>query len=193
MLRWVGASDSEFQAAFSAPVEKVEISEFWTPVNILGDVDEDPQIQLCQLNFKVYNDAPHLFPMFKDLVKMSKCSGNNYKIEKLSVLKKEMKSNHNDYLKPSGFVFHESRVGSTLVANLLGCDPHFMVFSESDPPSKAMLHCPTCSLKERAEVFKDIVRLMGHTLGHYKVFFKFQSITNTANEVALSVSFILLK
>ena len=36
---------------------------------------------------------------------------------------------------PSGFVFHESRVGSTLVANSLAANPWNMVFSESDPPS----------------------------------------------------------
>ena len=33
-------------------------------------------------------------------------------------------------LYPSGFVFHESRVGSTLVANILGSDPMNMIFSE---------------------------------------------------------------
>ncbi len=31
-------------------------------------------------------------------------------------------------------MFHESRCGSTLVANMLGSIPYFRVYSESDPP-----------------------------------------------------------
>ena len=34
-------------------------------------------------------------------------------------------------LSPDGLVFHQSRVGSTLAANLLGSDPQNLVFSES--------------------------------------------------------------
>ena len=37
-------------------------------------------------------------------------------------------------LYPSGFVFHESRVGSTLVANMLAAVPTNIVYSESAPP-----------------------------------------------------------
>ena len=40
-------------------------------------------------------------------------------------------------VKPSGFVFHESRVGSTLVANMLAAVPTNIVYSESAPPPAA--------------------------------------------------------
>jgi len=33
------------------------------------------------------------------------------------------------------FVFHETRCGSTLVADMLGSHPHHLTFSESSPPA----------------------------------------------------------
>ena len=37
-------------------------------------------------------------------------------------------------LEPSGFIFHESRVGSTLVANMLASVPTNLVYSEPHAP-----------------------------------------------------------
>ena len=65
--------------------------------------------------------------------------GGNTRTEKLSIAayRLEQSGEEGEYrhIKPTGFVFHESRVGSTLVANALASNPWNMVFSESDPPS----------------------------------------------------------
>lgn len=64
--------------------------EFWSPIDV--DVTYDPMITLCKLNFKEYSESPHLYPMFRDLEKLSGCQGNNKKKEYLSVLMKEINS-----------------------------------------------------------------------------------------------------
>ena len=63
---------------------------------------------------------------------------------------------------PSGFVFHESRVGSTLVANALtAMDPEgHRVYSESDPINQALKACEgvlsTCDMEANAALFRDV-------------------------------------
>ena len=83
-----------------------------------------------------YWRSPHKLPMFKDLVGASKCRGSNSKSEKLSVLKREMDNDPDGTLEPTGFVFHETRCGSTLVADMLAAHPHHLTFSESTPPAQ---------------------------------------------------------
>ena len=61
---------------------------------------------------------------------MSKCSssGNTKSIS----LKDELEKDPNTrgrFIPPTGFVFHESRVGSTLVANTLASNPWNMVLT----------------------------------------------------------------
>ena len=63
---------------------------------------------------------------------------------------------------PSGFVFHESRVGSTLVANSLtamNAEGH-RVYSESDPINEALKACTgilsTCTMDAKIELFRDV-------------------------------------
>lgn len=160
----------------------------WTPISITGLSGSDPNVELCKLDFKEYAKNPHLYAMFKDLVAKSQCSGANSRYARLSELKNEMRNKPTDwtYLQPTGFVFHESRVGSTLVANMLASDPLSMVFSESAPPS-AVLLARGLSRERKIELFRDVLTLMGLTTMHQRMFFKFQSITNTVNDIALEV------
>lgn len=111
----------------------------------------------------------------------------------MSTLVKEIKSDEaaglptGRVVQPTGFVFHESRVGSTLVANFLASDPWSLVFSESTPIANAILHCETCSNERKVQLFRDVVMLMGRSPFHRRLFFKFQSITCTKMEIALQV------
>ena len=147
----------------------------------------DPRVQLCKLNLGTYYSTPHLYPMFKDLVKLSKCYGSNLKTEPLSSLVARLvPSGSGANKEPSGFVFHESRVGSTLIANMLGSDPRSLVFSESPPPMKALLHSKG-SREKRNKLFRDVLMVMSASPIHEHVFFKFQSISNTAIDIALEV------
>jgi len=165
--------------------------QFWTPIDI--EVSSDPTVTLCKLNFKEYSQNPHMYSMFRDFVTLSKCMGSNRKRESLSTLMKELDSSNDSLrqrtIKPTGFIFHESRVGSTLVANLLGSDPWTMVFSESAPAANALLHCDGCSLQKNIKIFRDVITLMGRSPFHKRMFLKFQSITTTKMEVALQVRF----
>jgi hypothetical protein len=106
-----------------------DVTSFWSPIKLNTMHPDDPIISFCRLDFKSYSQTPHLYPMFRDLVAVSKCGGSNSKTARLSVVKAdpEFQGKGGHYLEPSGFVFHESRVGSTLVANALGKNlfPHY--------------------------------------------------------------------
>ncbi len=164
--------------------------KFWTPISV--SFGSDPEITLCSLNFKQYWEAPHLSSMFKDLVGHSSCKGQNLKKEYLSVLLQDIKDKagtaEGRVVEPTGFIFHESRVGSTLVANSLASDPWAMTFSESTPMATVLSHCNGCSRKEHVQFFRDIAKLMGKSPFHKHLFFKFQSITTLHMDIALEVS-----
>ena len=163
----------------------------WTPIDVA--ISSDPMVILCKLNYKKYWESPHMYPMFRDLEGISMCFGSNRRREKLSVLVQEVRreqaagSISGRVVPPSGFVFHESRVGSTLVANFLASDPWSLVFSESTPIANAILHCETCSQERKLQLFRDVVLLMGRSPFHRRLFFKFQSITCTKMDIALLV------
>jgi hypothetical protein len=164
--------------------------EFWTPIDV--EVEQDSMITLCKLNFREYWNTPHLYPMFRDLVELSGCRGDNRRRERMSVLLKEIADKEGTpggrVLTPTGFVFHESRVGSTLIANTLASDPWALVFSESAPMSNAILLCDHCSRKKHKKLIRDVATLMGHSPFHKHLFFKFQSITSTKMDVVLEVN-----
>lgn len=107
------------------------VPEHWTPISLEGT----SRLTLCQLDFKRYSAQPYTYPMFKDLVALSRCTeSGRSKTATIKGLLTEIESASGTpagrVVYPSGFVFHESRVGSTLVANMLASDPDNMVFSE---------------------------------------------------------------
>jgi hypothetical protein len=91
---------------------------------------------------------------------------------------------------PTGVVFHQTRCGSTLVANLLaGFAPTLTkVYSESPPPLKAISACSsfssstttTCNTQAHIQLIQDVFYLMGRTNRPEQppqhVFYKIQSI-----------------
>ena len=190
ILEWLPHGLASHQSADDIDIFPDWKQEFWSPTNV--EISNDPMITLCRLNFKQYSETPHLYPMFRDLENMSKCRGSNKKRERLSVLMKEIHDNEGKpegkIVPPTAFVFHESRVGSTLVANALASNPFAMVYSESPPVASALLHCKTCSMQRNIEIFRDVVTLMGRSPIHQHIFFKFQSITSTKMHIALQVS-----
>jgi hypothetical protein len=164
-------------------------NEFWTPIDIDINSSSEPMVVLCKLNFKQYYEQPHFSPMFRDLEAKSNCYSSNRRRERLSVLLDEIKlaegTLRGRVVKPSGFIFHESRVGSTLIANLLASDPFALVFSESTPIANAILHCTSCNHEKQVQLFRDVLTLMGRSPIHNRMFVKFQSITTTKINIAL--------
>lgn len=143
-------------AKFIEPKNIIQQQNLWIPIeiNFSKDLnDTDPIVTLCQLKYKEYSNSPHSYPKFKDLIQISNCIDNLVKKEKLSILINDIDENKskfytnidNKIIEPTGFIFHESRVGSTLVSNMLATDPNSLVYSESSPPSNVFsTKCKKC-------------------------------------------------
>jgi hypothetical protein len=149
------------------PIPMRGVPSHWTPISVGGG--SDPAVTLCKLDYDSYWRAPSSLPMFKDLLAASSCSGRKKKVEKLSKLKKEMDNDPDGTLEVTGLVFHETRCGSTLVADMLGSHPHHLVFSESSPPAEV-------ASRGDVAMLRTIMRLMCRSAYHTKCFFKLQSI-----------------
>lgn len=88
--------------------------------------------------------------------------------------------------------FHESRCGSTLVANAVAAmdSVKHRSYSEAQPPSSALLQVcgrnfSRCTLEQAALVLKDVIYLMSRSNDplEERVFFKFQSATTHSLKV----------
>ena len=105
---------------------------------------------ICKVRYDLLHKKPALYSHFKELLKVSNCNSgasslfapatSNTKVVKLDKLITSMNNDpdHVKHLKPSGFIFHESRVGSTLISNMLAADTRNLVFSEASPPMEAL-------------------------------------------------------
>jgi len=100
----------------------------WTPFKIDFSQKYDPTIYFCKLDFQSYHENPYRFPLFQDIVRKSGCHGNFIRRISYCSLKEsfsEIQSSSNlsegstkEWRNPTGIIFHESRVGSTLLANV---------------------------------------------------------------------------
>lgn len=144
------------------------------------------------------NDIPRITFCYVIKLQASGCDKkeNTITIDLASVVQKareydksiENRRTHNTndvhVMSPSGFIFHESRVGSTLVANsLTAMDPEgHRVYSESNPINDALKACQgilsTCDIEANADLLRDVVYLMGRTSSPTEkhMFFKVSSI-----------------
>jgi len=135
-------------------------------------------VSMCRLDFALQHADPSKVPMFRNLVEKSRCAGNNLRRATLAELKRDISAHPSSVIAPNGFVFHEARCGSTLVANMLASDPSNLLYSESKPPPLVALHCPHCTRAQKIEYLRVLVAQMGRgrATGHSKLFFKFQSV-----------------
>lgn len=115
--------------------------------------------------------------MYKHLSAGSNCKKrDNQKIGKLNDILVEAEKK--TIIQPSGFVFHESRVGSTLIANMLASNPKNLVFSESPTITTPIAKCAKCTEEQSYELFRKVMKLMGVTSYHTNLYFKFQTNVN---------------
>lgn len=73
-------------------------------------------------------------------------------------------------LEPQGFIYHVSRCGSTLVAQMLARLERAIVISEARPLSRA-LEDPRLSASDRLRAFRALVRLYGRGTGAESAYF----------------------
>jgi hypothetical protein len=85
-------------------------------------------------------------------------------------------------LEPSGFIFHMSRCGSTLVSRMLAALPEHLVVSEAGPLdaiARAGRQVPHVPLETRAQWFRCMISALGQRRcgGEQRYFIKFDSQT----------------
>ena len=143
----------------------------------------------CHVDFYLHKSNPTMVPMFRDLVAKSIHCSNKGKIRMdLQSIVKETREydarqdTETRAMEPAGFVFHESRCGSTLVANsLMAMDPDVnRVYSESPPPVSAakLISDDDGHDSSAVQLLRDVVFMMGRTndANEQRLFFKIQSI-----------------
>lgn len=70
-------------------------------------------------------------------------------------------------LRPNGFIFHMSRCGSTLIAQLLATLPHTIVLAEAGPIDtilRAPAHDPTITDEQRRRWLQGVINALGQPL-----------------------------
>lgn len=140
--------------------------------------------KFCHLDWNLHKKNPSTVPMNKDLIAQSKqCRGSIIHMDLYEAVTKAKKFdadiekkrndtrnsatnpdyNHVHTMEPKGFVFHESRCGSTLAANALAAfDPEKnRVYSESSPPITAAKMYDPRNKETSLQILKDTIYLMG--------------------------------
>ena len=145
----------------------------------------------CHVDFYLHKADPTIVPMFRDLVAKSiHCSrrrSQQIRMDLQSIAEEARKYDNRDdtatrSMEPAGFAFHESRCGSTLVANsLMAMDPEAnRVYSESPPPLNAakMISEDDGPDSSAVRLLRDVIYMMGRTNDNQeqRLFFKIQSI-----------------
>ncbi len=145
------------------------------PIGVSLQGDHDLDLELCQFDMAPYHRNPEKFPMSKDLVKHF-CAGERRREHKLASALAE-DAGAGKQLQPTGFVFHESRVGSTLVANMLASVPTNLVFSEPAVPAMILHACEKAGCTEDVTVrlLRMGILAMGRSHHHDHFFIKFSS------------------
>jgi len=168
------------------------------PPDGLQGVEEgyEATASFCLIDWRLQQRNPSTVPMFKDLRGNSKmCDGTLISVDLFKVAREaraydaqlnSTKTNQKDVahpVAPTGVVFHETRCGSTLTANLLSSfsPSHTRVYSESPPPVTAFNHCDRfpCNPRLHTQLIQDVFYMMGRTLRAEQpqyLFFKIQSI-----------------
>jgi hypothetical protein len=157
----------------------------------------DVKAQFCHINWQAQQQDPSKVPMFKDLQSASPlCPGTTYTLDLWDVARMARDYDHRNHtfaattpkqgqgpVPPTAVVFHETRCGSTLIANLLASflPKHVRVFSESPPPVEALRACDfaACDPGAQEALIQDVFYLMGRITRLEKpqyVFYKIQSI-----------------
>jgi len=126
--------------------------------------------------------------MFRDLVGASHhCQDHSVELNMEKIVKQARHYDEHSQGAPhelaiGGLVFHETRCGSTLTANLLSAsDPAaHRVYSEASPLLTAMLGCTgsSCDKQKHNDLIRDTLYLMGRSSDprEKRVFYKIQSV-----------------
>ena len=144
----------------------------------------------CKLDWSQHEQDPSQSPMFRHVVQQSNCHETSYKLDLYTVVQAVKRYHDTNDSHPvrildlAGVVFHESRCGSTLVANLLQWHnpQENIVYSESAPFLAALRFAANSEHEHDTplghQVLSDVALLMSRSANTHKrrVFFKVQSM-----------------
>ncbi|CAM9427536.1 unnamed protein product [Ascophyllum nodosum] len=161
-------------------LDDVQEGYLWIPVAVdrFDPSTTDPLVKMCQVNYAKYSAAPWLLPMGGLLSLNSGCAEidrDTVQIVRMSVLERTLQERPEMVAEPTGFIFHETRCGSTLVANMLASVESNVMWSESTGPWKVMHTCPKCSKTQIVPWLSTVMRAMTRSARHDHFYFKFQS------------------
>jgi hypothetical protein len=131
----------------------------WVPIRVYWEQNA-PFVDWCYLGERRFTD-----PFFNDTIEQCLRNPANLlfrhhtPIEALAEWRRAQPG-----LPPKGFIFHMSRCGSTLVAQMLAALSSSVVISEAGPVDsvlRANIHDPTLSLERQAEWLEWVVSAMG--------------------------------
>ena len=154
-LHWGGGGES-------GGYEGVAVGSIWVPIGVreemVGAGGPSWRVTMCLVAWDAYWKAPHDFGKYKQVQQASRCGDSKrQRVLNLAEAAYDAKRRGAAPLRPSGFIFQESRVGSTLLANILAALPHHLVYSEG-------IRLPTSARATRDEsvaALRDYVTLLG--------------------------------
>ena len=134
--------------------------------------------KFCHIDWKLQQKAPHQVPMFNDLIRQSKmCDSTMVTVDLWDIV--QQSKAYDSKLKaeisvvaPTGIIFHESRCGSTLVANLLAsfAPDDTRVYSENSVQLNAIMACDgdnPCNPDLHAKLIRDVF-IVVRSFGPYR-------------------------
>lgn len=156
----------------------------------------------CHISWDLQDDNPSTVPMFQDLQRASfLCPGTMFTADLWDIARQAERYDARNHtfaattpgaaqtaVPPTAVIFHESRCGSTLIANALAAfaPHHTRVYSEAAPPVAAIQACEShaasprfCDQESHVKLIQDVFYIMGRVtrplLPQY-VFYKIQSV-----------------
>ena len=156
------------------------------------------QAKFCHISWNKQENKPWEVPLFKDLVQDSfLCRGTEHTVDLWETARAAEQFDIRNHTfaatsplhsqgsaDPRLVVFHQSKCGSTLVANTLAALGR--VYSEPPALIAALLACEqhaVCDSEVQIQLVQDVFMLMGRTAKPINMFYKIQSVGVRAIEV----------
>lgn len=157
----------------------------------------------CHIAWKLQDTDPTAVPNFDDLRDNSPlCLGTRFQADLWDITRSAQEYDWRNHtfaatkpkpgqgpVPPTATVFHQTRCGSTLIANVLAAfmSQHTRVYSEHPAPVAALMACGedgndlTCDETAQDALIQDVFYMLGRTPGPtlpQYVFYKFQSVAS---------------
>jgi hypothetical protein len=160
----------------------VEARYFLTDIKVPTQIERNAtyagvRAYFCPIDWTIQKEAPNTVPRYSNVMDQKMCTEKMISFDFADIVRQarrydQTKNTKVHSLTQSGFIYHESRCGSTLVANMLtAADPSaHRVYSEPDVLLQALK-------SENTELVNDVLYMLGRSSDtkEKRVFYKFKS------------------